>query len=397
MTRFRIPRLLPAAALALAFTISACDTATDDEYVAGVNVTQLFAQPNADELTVIQAEWAGRALALAPQNVTVVKDFAYTAAASASGPFIPYTVRIVRHTVPVPATQGGGTATHYGAIMVPAGLTGTASAAVMVYNHGGDNGTSIAEAGFFAAALTPTIGTAKKPIIWVVPSFRAEKLRWAPNGVPGGTLTAADSVTSTGPDSPWDYDVDDALSLVNVALAQYPQADASKIGVMGVSRGGAVALLMGIRDPRVKRVLDMFGPTDFLGDYVKNVAIKGLNGEAVDLPGFDVLNASLLQPLKAGQLSIPQVRNQIIRRSPAYFASALTEPVQIQHGDADPTVLVSQADRLAQVLGATAQTSFTGTVPTPYSFYRWVGGVHSPSSFPAAQWVGAAQTFIAAL
>lgn len=396
MIRYRMPRLLPAAALALAFTFSACDTAVDDEYVAGVNVTQLFAEPTADELTVIQAEWAGRALGLSPANVTVVKDFTYTAAASASGPFIPYTVRIVGHTVQVPATQGGGTATHYGAIMVPAGLTGTASAAVMVYNHGGDNGTSIAEAGFFAAALTPGT-TTKKPIIWVVPSFRAEKLRWAPNGVPGGSLTAADSVRSTGPASPWDYDVDDAMTLVNVALAQYPQADASKIGVMGVSRGGAVALLMGIRDPRVKRVLDMFGPTDFLGEYVRGVAIKGLNGETVALPGFDVLNASLLQPLKAGALSIPQVRNQIIRRSPVYFKAALTEPVQIQHGDADPTVFVSQADRLAEVLGVAPQTTFNGTVSTPYSFYRWPGGVHSPSSFPTTQWIGAAQTFIAAL
>ena len=388
----RLSRLLPVAALALSLHLTACDTAnTSDEYVSGVNLTKLFAEPTVEESTVIRADWAGRNTSA--QGVAVVADFTYTAAASPSGPFIPYSVRIVSHNVP---TMTGGTIKHYGAIMVPAGLTG--KAAVMVYNHGGDSGTSLAEAGFFAAALTPKIGTANKPIIWVVPSFRDEPLSWGPNGVPGTSVTANVTMKSDGPASPWDYDVDDALALVNVAIQQYPAlVDTDKIGAMGVSRGGAVALLMGVRDDRVKRVLDMFGPTDFLGAYVRDVTVRALNGETVALPGFDVLNASLIQPLKTGTLSNAQVRNQIVRRSAVYFKDKLTEPIQIQHGSADPTVAVSQADRLAGALGATAQTSFAGGTLPQYSFFRWPGGVHSPASFPQAQWIGAAQTFIAPL
>lgn len=388
---------LPAAALAL--TLAACDTEPTvyGEEVGGVNVTQLFAAPTDAEKLLITTSWQARVPGLALRDTATYRTFGYTAAGSAQGPFINYRVYIVSHSVP--SGDGSTFIKHYGAIMVPSELLvpgNTTKAAVMVYNHGGDKGVSVAEAGLFASLLTPGT-TAKKPIIWVAPSFRSEALSWAPNGVPGTTVTASETVTSGGLPSPWDYDVDDALSLLNVTLAKFPtHVDASKIGVMGVSRGGNVALQMGIRDDRVTRVLDIFGPTDFLSEWVQGITRRALGGETVALPGFDALNAGLIQPLKNGARTIPEVRNQIIRRSPVYFTDKLTEPVQIQHGTADQTVLVSESDVLARALGATPQTTFTGTLAAK-SYFRWEGGVHNPSSFPTPAWIGAAQTFIAPL
>ena len=60
----------------------------------------------------------------------------------------------------------------------------------------------------------------------------------------------------------WDGATDDALALLNVALKITPEADARRIAVFGRSRGGTVALLAAIRDPRIRQVVDWAGPSD---------------------------------------------------------------------------------------------------------------------------------------
>jgi pimeloyl-ACP methyl ester carboxylesterase len=61
----------------------------------------------------------------------------------------------------------------------------------------------------------------------------------------------------------YDGATDDAIAFLNVAAAEIPQADFSRLMVRGPSRGGNVALLLGERDDRVAVVAAQSAPTDF--------------------------------------------------------------------------------------------------------------------------------------
>lgn len=345
--------------LPLLLFVAACDSGADDRTVGGVNVSALFRAPSTPEKQALLAEWATRDVR--PQNVTVEATFNLDGARPV-GPAIPYTATVVGHTV--------AGVRHYGAILVPRDLAVGVKVPVLVYAHGGDTGSTVEAAAAIAGFVTPP-GAA---YVVVVPSFRAEPLKFQ-----GQTRL------SEGPASPWDYDVDDALALLNVALDRTPQADAARIGATGFSRGGDVAMLMAIRDPRIKRVLEFFGPTDFFGPYVQEIVEGALSGDAYNLPGFDVLNARFIQPLKAGEVTLDRMRAELLRRSPVYFADRLPA-LQVQHGDADETVAVSQAQRLINVMKTRAD----------FSYFIWAGGTHTPASFPV-NWIGEAQTFFAPL
>ena len=336
----------------LAFTFTACDSNESDRIVGGVDLDRLFAAPTAAEKATVLADWNARDVAARLGSV-VQTD-------TASGGGRKFNVAIVLHTV-------AGTR-QYGAILTPRSGTGTLP--VVVYAHGGDGGTSVAEAATLAGTLSPP----GQDFVWVVPAFRDEPLKWG-----------SQTYQSEGPASPWDYDVDDALALLNVALEGPYRADADRIGVVGISRGGDVALLMAVRDSRVKRVLDLFGPTDFFGPYVQAIVEDALGGGDRALPGFDVLNARFIQPLRAGTVTPEQMRLELLRRSPVYFTDRLPA-VQVQHGAADDVVDVSQSRRLASVMQGRPG----------FSYFEWAGGVHNPLSFPI-NWLAEAQTFLGAL
>jgi dipeptidyl aminopeptidase/acylaminoacyl peptidase len=339
--------------------VAGCDTGEDDRFVGGVNVSELFRAPRTAERQALLTDWAARDVSA--QNVTVEATYQATAQRVVGSP-VRFNVTIVGHTV--------GGVRHYGAILVPADLAVGTLVPVLVYAHGGDNGTSAEEGAAVAGLVMPHTAS----FVVVVPSFRDEPLRF--NG---------QTRTSAGPASPWDRDVDDALALLNVALARTPQADAARIGAVGFSRGATVAMLMAIREPRLKRVLEMFGPTDFYGDYVREIVEGALSGTTYNLPGFDVLNERFVQPLRAGTVTVEAMRAELLRRSPVYFTDRLPA-VQVQHGDADETVAVSQAQRLINTMKTRAE----------FSYFIWAGGQHNPATFPI-NWLGEAQNFLAQL
>ena len=359
--RYALPRPFAHARLlllALLLPIAACDGGGDgDRVVGGVNVTRLFAAPSESERAAVAAEWSTRDVSA--RDVQTVATFSQTATNPLGGASTTYTVTVVSHAV--------GGVKHYGAVLVPEGTPATTKLPLIIYAHGGDAGVSVEEGAGLAAVLRPNA-------VWVVPSFRAETLRYG-----------ATRLTSGGPASPWDRDVDDALALVNVALALAPQADAARIGAVGFSRGGAVAMLMAIREPRVRRVLEFFGPTDFYGPYVQEAVEQALGGGTRSLPGFIVLNDRFIQPLKRGELTVEAMRAELLRRSAVEFAGRLPT-LQVQHGTADDVVNVSQAERLIAVMkGRPGFTSFL-----------WDGGRHDPTSFPI-NWLFEAQAFLAPL
>jgi acetyl esterase/lipase len=337
-------RLLIGWALVLLVGCGGSSTGPEDRIVEGVNLTELFAPPTEAEIQDVSAMWEMRDVSA--QGVQVAATGAETFSGSAA------TVRIVSHTV--------GGVRHYGAIGV-ADDAADESLPILIYAHGGDGGENV-------DGVLSLIGTAFGGIpddyVYVVPSFRSESLRY------GGAV-----YTSDGPPSPWDYDVDDALALLNVAIETTPAADPSRIGVVGFSRGACVAMLMAIRDARIDLVVEFFGPTDFFGEYVQQITEEALLGSPRDLPGLDYLNENIIQPLKDSVLTIAEVRSEMLRRSPVYYVDRLPQ-LQLHHGTDDDVVAVSQAERLIAAMEA------AGRGEPEFQAYLYEGGVHDPTVGP---------------
>ena len=314
----------------------------------------LFAEPSAAEIANATADWAARSPTAA--DIVIEENTIATAGA------LNLRVRVVSHDV-------DGTR-HYGAIITSADLAGPAP--IIVYTHGGDGGASVEE----VVALFPFVGDLSEQSVWVVPSFRSETLRFA-----------GASWTSDGPPSPWDRDVDDALALLDVTLAVEPAADADRVSVIGLSRGAGVGMLMGIRDDRIDRIVEFFGPTDFFGIYVQDIVEDALLGAVRDLPGLDFLNESFIQPLKQGELTIPQVRQELVLRSAVLHAAELPL-LQLHHGTADPVVDVSQAESLIETMADLGRTEST------FEAFLYPGGGHNPLTLTGS--IGRAVNFLSA-
>jgi dipeptidyl aminopeptidase/acylaminoacyl peptidase len=330
----------------LVLVVSACSDASGP-IVAGVNLDELFAPPTAAEIAAVGDEWDGRDASAQQLDVLLVDTVPVGTAAQV-------TVRIVSHMV--------GDALHYGAVVAPAGAP-AASRPLLVVGHGGDDGIDIDDT---LLLLGFGLADAVNDFVFVVPSFRSEPL-----------VFHDVEYRSGGTPSPWDRDVDDALALLNAAGEVAPEADTSRIGVLGFSRGAGVGLLMAIREPRIDAVVEFFGPTDFFGTFVQDVVEEALLGTPRNLPGLADLDAQFIQPLKRGELTIQDVRLELVRRSPVYFVDRLPQ-VQVHHGVADSTVLVSQAERLIEVMRQ------AGRQAPGFESFLYPGGGHNPLTLVAS-------------
>jgi acetyl esterase/lipase len=294
-------------------------TEPNGRVVAGVDLDVLFAPATTSEIDAVLADWAGRSPTAAGFQVESVDTSA------AAG--VDLEIRVVSHTV-----DGNR---HYGAVVVPFGPNADPGPLpILAYLHGGDDGFSVTDITLIAGQAPALAGS----VVWVAPSFRSEELRHA-----GGTLT------SEGDASPWDRDVDDALALLAVAAAEVPEADPSRVALLGLSRGAGVALLMAERDPSIDMVVEFFGPTDFFGAFVQDVVADALRGTVRNLPGLEVLNAEFIVPLRDGETTIQAVRGELVRRSAVLFADRLPD-LQVHHGELDPVVDVSQAESLIDTM-----------------------------------------------
>ncbi len=216
---------------------------------------------------------------------------------------------------------------------------------VVLYNHGGDRGLSLADLD------TPLSGA----LVLAASSFRSEAVHWF----------GAD-FRSDGPESPWDRDVDDALALLE-CVSRLPDVDPTRVAALGGSRGGGVSLLAAVRLPgRFRCVVDIFGPTDFFDPVFRPVVDTLSAGGNDPRPGMAFLKESVLQPYLSGALSLHEARSQLIRRSGIYFADRLP-PVQIHHGADDTVVPPSQSDRLARRLEG---------LGVPFEYYQYPGAGH---------------------
>ena len=340
--RFGETRLLLVVLVSALFA-SACDDSSGpgDRIVEGVDLDELFAEPTLAEAQAILDAWGERDVSA--KTVETVITRAETVGTT------PASLRVISHVV----DEGK----HFGAILVPDGA-GAASLPVLIYSHGGDGGVDVDD----LLPLIPfLLGGLESEFVFVAPSFRAEPLVY--EGI---------TYLSEGAPSPWDRDVDDALALLSVALSGLvPEADASRVGVIGFSRGANVAMLMAERDTRIDLVVEFFGPTDFFGPFVQDVVEEALRGQPRDLPGLDYLNTQFIQPLKRGELTIADVRPELVRRSPVLYAGRLP-PLQVHHGTDDSVVPVGEAERLIEVMLG------LGRGEPDFEYFIYAGGTHNP-------------------
>ena len=297
----------------------------------------LFAPASAAEVGAVRADWASRDMAAAEVSVELTEPVTMGASA--------FTLRIVSHLV--------AGVRHFGAIIVPDGAA-PESLPILMFTHGGDGGVSVDEFQFLALALGELIDR----FVYVVPSFRSEPLRYADR-----------AWVSDGPSGHWDYDVDDALALVNVAFESTPEARPGSFHIVGASRGAGVALLAGIRDPRVQRVVAFYGPTDFFDAWIRVIARKTALDGPWDLPGLIHLDSTIVRPLISGDTTMEEARLGLIRRSSVLFAEDLPA-VQLHHGTADFTVPVSQAESMIRTMEALGRT------PPEFEAFIYEGGGH---------------------
>ena len=300
----------------------------------------LFAPPTAAEIAVVEAEWAARDTEVYEPRVESR-----------------HTGRGGRRTLVISHTVDG--VRHFGAVRIPAGAD-TVRLPVLVIAHGGDRGATGYQ--FFHQ------GPIAEGWIQVVPSFRSERL----------ILSPLRWYRSKGSPSPWDRDVDDAMALLGTVLAQVPQADSSRVAVLGRSRGAGVALLMGIRDRRVDAVVDFFGPTDFFIPPVRALAARAIRSRIPKLPGAGYLADSVLFALRDGRISLERARIELLRRSPAWFADQLP-PTQIHHGSEDGEVPMLHSERLADALRE------LGTHAAEWEYHRYPGGKHAPKTLRGSE------------
>jgi hypothetical protein len=151
--------------------------------------------------------------------------------------------------------------------------------------------------------------------------------------------------------------------------------DRARIAAWGISRGASVALLMSIRDDRMRRVVGMFGFTDLsLPTVVSWVdAIVNFGAPSTGLGGL--LNDAVVAPYLLGTISLAEARLGWLRRSASYFVSGLP-PLQAHHGLLDNSVDVTHTQALLDALAS------YGVSPSAAQGYYYPAGQHGLNSMP---------------
>ena len=271
----------------------------------------LFAKPTRAEIETVLARWAKRDLS--PRDVQLVHR----------GVLGDAEVRILSHRV-----HGS---LHYGAVIVP---RGAAKAPVVVEAKGVSPSYFPLDLSRPPYALQLLGGDA----IYFLPSYRGEVLQFD-----GRSWTSEGDRTDV-----WDGATDDFIAFAAAALTVTPEADGERMCAFGKSRGGAVALLAGIRDRRFDCVAAWSAPADHFFEMVQSGwtprerAAEGLRLNA-DVFG---MGGQFLETFLAKPRSVKEQRLHLLASSPLWFADRLPA-TQAHYGVDDNMVSVGNGRALA--------------------------------------------------
>lgn len=164
------------------------------------------------------------------------------------------------------------------------------------------------------------------------------------------------------------HDVKAAIRWIRANAAKYG-LDPDRIAVMGPSAGGHLAAMLGTSggvaelegrigpntgtSSRVRCVVDLFGPSEFLA---MNDHHSRIDHNAPESPESLLIGGALPQHKEAARAA-----------SPISYVSRDDPPFLIIHGTDDPLVPLNQSERLADALKAAG---------VPCAFYRVLGGGH---------------------
>lgn len=266
----------------------------DTEDLLPAEIEQLFARVDSNELEEVWNEW---------------QSFdAYSTSSNLLTSLIYYqnrTLDVWQHT----AEEN----IHYGVVILPNPYDTLNTYPLLLWANGLDQRNpliSMDESGFFQRLTQFFPGH-----IIVIPSYRGQVIEV------GGEHYCSDGFFGDA----YDGATDDALRLLTLVKSIYP-VDESKISTFGISRGGTVALLSGIRDSSIRSIVSQSGPSLFH------------NQLPYEMYGFQFK----YQFLSRGS-SIREIRKKLMRCSPAYFINRYPRYLLLVHGKNDPIVPFEQA------------------------------------------------------
>jgi dienelactone hydrolase len=160
----------------------------------------------------------------------------------------------------------------------------------------------------------------------------------------GHELQAIKAVHRAGGDrrDSWEGATRDVMVALSVVSSVVPAADAERVVSFGLSRGGTVALLHGIRDKRVRAVVAMSAPADWLrlmarpeDDWAARIhqAAVSYDGPADDRA------VQFYEWFLQDRAHVPdtELRRRLIASSPLHFAESLP-PTLVHQGTEDSSV-----------------------------------------------------------
>jgi pimeloyl-ACP methyl ester carboxylesterase len=276
----------------------------------------LFAEPTREEIAAVLRDWQSRDLR--PTDVTLIEVQPYDLG------HVKGEIRFISHRI-----QGS---LHYGAVIVPAGAQAR-SCAVIVDAKGVSPDYEPRRLDTPPSSVVLQAEDQGK-YVTLLPGNRGEQIIFR-----GRTFLSEGDRTNV-----WDGATDDALAFLNAALTVTPEADPDRIGVFGRSRGGTVALLAAIRDPRIRSVVAWAAPVDHFylmgsgGWSRRELVAEGLRRRSPTTGIGGQFIETFLKRAIARERELNDVRHLLIASSPLYFAERLPAATQLHFGEDDPVV-----------------------------------------------------------
>ena len=316
--------------------------------IDGVNLTALFAAPTAAERDTVAARLGRTGGTAAPHTESVVATELGTDGDA---------TRYVRLDLRI----ADGQAVAFGLARIPSRAIGNGEKLPVLFllPDDGDTSESAFLTGLYAADLDKTT-------VQIVLAARGGTLTARGTGPPRpGDVPVA--YRSAVPADPYRADVLDLLAATD-HLALVPRADAQRVGVLGIGRGGAVGLLAAERRPgRFRALVPLGAPTSLFDLTFQTAARDALLGRpASRLPSAEALLAPV-RALRAGQIAPEEARLRLLELSAIALAGRLPATLAF-HADPDDVVPTAHLDALL----AEGQ----GTFEEPRRFVRVPEGRH---------------------
>ncbi|MEM9720445.1 MAG: prolyl oligopeptidase family serine peptidase [Bacteroidota bacterium] len=268
----------------------------------GIDLDRLYAPPSQGELLDIQKQW--EAFKLQSDSFKFVADFSFGT-----------------HRKGKVILQHAGKQKHYGAIIFPSAYTELKTYPLLVWANGLNQ--VLPQVDLDRNTLRKALFDKLGNYFLVIPSFRGQELRvqgksYCSDGFFGDAFDGACS---------------DALRLMHLAKSEYSSIDARRTVFCGVSRGGTVALLAGIRDSSIQTVVSIAGPTNFFSKEAYYRYGKQYK--------YQFLSYTQVQE---------EIRKKILKSSPLHFVDFLKPSLLLIHGKSDRTVHISHAEHVVEKL-----------------------------------------------